>query len=75
MTESLLLSAGLRLLGVAALTGFVQARTPRDSAAFDHWRVVHNGGTAGGVQLLALNVLGACVAAPAYLALPLLLVL
>src|SRR6476469_9371329 len=120
MTESILLSTGLVLLGLAALTGFLQARTPRDSDAFHRWRVVHAGGTGGGVQLLALsaiwnrlpqssfaswvvlgvacatwifflgplanalerpqlakrlNWLGALIAAPAYLALPLLLIL
>jgi|GEM_PF-1041564 len=51
---TLLLSSGAVLLGVAAFLGFAQARTERGSAAESKWRVVHSGGTAGGVQLLAL---------------------
>ena len=55
MDQELLLSAGTMLLGVAALMGFVQARKASGSPEHSRWRVVHNGGTAGGVQLLALS--------------------
>lgn len=53
-SAQLLLTTGALLLGLAALTGFVQARTERGSEAESRWRVVHSGGTAGGVQLIAL---------------------
>jgi hypothetical protein len=49
-----LLIFGVSLLAVSALLGFAQARTSRQPEAFARWRVVHNGGTAGAVQLLAL---------------------
>lgn len=51
---SLLVAAGALLLAIAALLGFQVHRSTADAAALAHWRVVHNGGTAGGVQLLAL---------------------
>lgn len=51
---SLLVAAGALLLAVAALLGFQVHRSTGDASALAHWRVVHNGGTAGGVQLLAL---------------------
>ncbi len=116
-TTRLLLISGVLLLAAAALMGFLQYRHRDEAEAFARWRVVHNGGTAGGVQLLALaavwdrlgfsgnlgaalaaglvvatwafflgplaralgsdrtagiiNALGALVAAPAYLGLPL----
>jgi hypothetical protein len=50
----LLLIAGTVLLAVAALLGFVQERYRDQPALFAGWRVVHAGGTAGAVQLLAL---------------------
>jgi hypothetical protein len=49
----LLVVAGAVLLSVAALLGFVQEHH-RDRPTFPAWRVVHAGGTAGAVQLLAL---------------------
>lgn len=113
----LLIAFGLVLLAVAALLGFVQERHRDRPEQFAGWRVVHAGGTAGAVQLLALaaiwprisdqgmasgllaaamisvtyafffgplatvlgqprlaravNIVGAVVAVPAYLALPL----
>lgn len=120
-TERVLVVAGVLLLAIAALTGFMQAREESGSPGHTLWRVAHAGGTAGGVQLIALsaivqhlsssvsdrlvalillgiaagtwaffvgpllralgaervarrvNLLGACVAAPAYLALPVVL--
>lgn len=119
--ERVLIVAGVVLLAISALTGFMLARAAQGSRAHALWRVAHNGGTAGGVQLIALgaiverlsasvsegvaslvllgvtagtwaffigpllravgaeraadriNLLGALVAAPSYLALPLLL--
>ena len=50
----LLASAGIVLLALAALLGFQQARAAPGSDAHGRWRVAHNGGTAGGVQLIAL---------------------
>ena len=52
---ALLLATGAVLLGIAAFMGFAQARTTRGSASEGKWRLVHSGGTAGGVQLLALS--------------------
>jgi hypothetical protein len=49
----LLVVSGTMLLSIAALLGFVQERH-RDRPTFAAWRVVHAGGTAGAVQLLAL---------------------
>jgi hypothetical protein len=49
-----LLVAGTCLLTIAALTGFVQERFRDRPQSFAEWRVVHAGGTAGAVQLLAL---------------------
>jgi hypothetical protein len=49
-----LLVFGVSLLAVSALLGFAQARTSQNPESFARWRVVHNGGTAGAVQLLAL---------------------
>jgi hypothetical protein len=54
-SEGLMLTTGAVLLGLAAFMGFAQAGTSRGSAEEARWRVVHNGGTAGGVQLLALS--------------------
>ncbi len=50
----LLLISGTVLLAVAALLGFAQERYREDPVLFAGWRVVHAGGTAGAVQLLAL---------------------
>jgi hypothetical protein len=55
VAEALLLRTGAVLLALAAFTGFAQA-TARGSSLEAQWRVVHNGGTAGGVQLLVLAV-------------------
>ena len=49
-----LLVSGVFLLTISALLGFVQERHRDRPAAFASWRVVHAGGTAGAVQLLAL---------------------
>jgi hypothetical protein len=49
-----LLISGVLLLAIAALTGFVQHRHRERAELFAVWRVVHAGGTAGAVQLLAL---------------------
>jgi hypothetical protein len=113
--------AGVLLLAIAALTGFMQAREEPGTHSHTLWRVAHSGGTAGAVQLIALgavvqrlhssisdavvstimlgiiagtwafflgpllralgaertarriNLIGACVAGPSYLALPLVL--
>ena len=46
--------SGVLLLAVSALLGFVQKRHRQSPEAFAAWRVVHAGGTAGAVQLLAL---------------------
>jgi len=53
--EKGLLGAGIVLLALAALSGFVQHRAREHAEAFARWRVVHAGGTAGAVQLLALS--------------------
>jgi uncharacterized membrane protein YqhA len=119
-TTRWLITAGVTLLAIAALTGFLQARHAAGSPSHVLWRVAHSGGTAGAVQLIALgaalqhlrpaitdslasvilsavtlgtwaffigpllrasgaerasrvvNLAGACIAGPAYLALPLL---
>lgn len=52
-TKGLLIS-GVSLLALAALSGFVQQRHRQHAEQFAEWRVVHAGGTAGAVQLLAL---------------------
>ena len=49
-----LLVFGTVLLTASALLGFVQHRYRDQPSAFANWRVVHAGGTAGAVQLLAL---------------------
>lgn len=51
-----LLISGTILLTVSALLGFVQHRY-RDRPEVAHWRVVHAGGTAGAVQLIALSAI------------------
>ncbi len=119
--ERILIVAGVLLLAVSALTGFMQAREVSGTPGHTLWRVAHAGGTAGAVQLIALgaaidrlfssmpdalvfavlvgisagtwlffvgpllralgaerlanrvNLVGACIAGPAYLALPLLM--
>ena len=57
--EKGLLVAGIVLLALAALTGFVQHRYRERPDVFASWRVVHAGGTAGAVQLLALSAVWA----------------
>lgn len=52
---SLFISSGALLLAVAALLGFQLHRSSHVPAATARWRVVHSGGTAGGVQLIALG--------------------
>jgi hypothetical protein len=49
-----LLVSGTVLLSVSALIGFVQYRYREHPETFARWRVVHAGGTAGAVQLIAL---------------------
>lgn len=51
----LLIVAGMLLLAPPALLGFMQARQVPGSPEHTLWRVAHSGGTAGGVQLLALG--------------------
>ena len=48
-----LLVSGILLLAVSALLGFVQERHRNSPEKFAQWRVVHAGGSAGAVQLLA----------------------
>lgn len=54
-SASLFISSGALLLAVAALLGFQLHRSSSMPAATARWRVVHSGGTAGGVQLIALG--------------------
>ena len=49
------LMAGIVLLASAALLGLVQEHYRKEPERFSAWRVVHAGGTAGAVQLLALG--------------------
>jgi hypothetical protein len=49
-----LLLSGVSLLSISALLGFVQERQRDSPEAFARWRVVHAGGAAGAVQLIAL---------------------
>jgi hypothetical protein len=49
-----LLLSGIPLLAISALLGFVQERYRHSPEKFAQWRVVHAGGSAGAVQLLAL---------------------
>ncbi|MBM3818841.1 MAG: hypothetical protein FJW14_07490 [Acidimicrobiia bacterium] len=50
-----LLAFGTLLLSIAALLGFVQEQHRHSPELFAQWRVVHAGGSAGGVQLVALS--------------------
>ena len=50
----LLLLSGVVLLSISALLGFVQERHRDSPDQFARWRVVHAGGAAGAVQLIAL---------------------
>ena len=50
----LLLLSGVSLLSISALLGFVQERHRESPEKFARWRVVHAGGAAGAVQLIAL---------------------
>jgi hypothetical protein len=53
----LLLMSGIVLLASAALLGFMQEHHRDRPEMFSAWRVVHSGGTAGAVQLLALGAI------------------
>jgi hypothetical protein len=55
--ERALLIFGTVLLTASALLGFVQYRHRERPDSFVLWRVVHAGGTAGAVQLLALSAI------------------
>jgi hypothetical protein len=57
------------LLSVSALLGFVQERHREQPEAFARWRVVHAGGAAGAVQLIALAAAWRQFAAPGWTAL------
>jgi hypothetical protein len=50
----MLLTSGVMLLSISALLGFAQERHREQPEAFARWRVVHAGGAAGAVQLIAL---------------------
>jgi hypothetical protein len=52
-SSRVLLSSGVILLSISALLGFVQERHRDSPEAFARWRVVHAGGGAGAVQLIA----------------------
>jgi len=56
-TDRTLLVFGTVLLTLSALSGFVQHVHRHAAEAFARWRVVHAGGTAGAVQLLALSAI------------------
>jgi hypothetical protein len=49
-----MLASGVILLSISALLGFIQERHRDSPEAFARWRVVHAGGGAGAVQLIAL---------------------
>ena len=53
-SSRVLLLSGVTLLSISALMGFVQERHRESPEAFARWRVVHAGGAAGAVQLIAL---------------------
>jgi len=53
-SSRVLLLSGVMLLSISALLGFVQERHRDSPEAFARWRVVHAGGAAGAVQLIAL---------------------
>ena len=63
-TNRALLVAGTILLALSALTGFVQHHARAQADAVARWRVVHAGGTAGAVQLLALAAIWPRLAPP-----------
>lgn len=50
----MLLLSGVVLLSISALLGFVQERYRDSPELFARWRVVHAGGAAGAIQLIAL---------------------
>lgn len=52
--HGLLLGAGLLLLSLASLSGFALAKSGFTAEQIARWKVVHAGGSGGGVQLLAL---------------------
>ena len=53
-SSRLMLISGVMLLSVSAMLGFVQERHRDSPDVFARWRVVHAGGAAGAVQLIAL---------------------
>jgi hypothetical protein len=53
-SSRVLLLSGVTLLSISALLGFVQERHRESPDIFARWRVVHAGGAAGAVQLIAL---------------------
>jgi hypothetical protein len=55
ISARLLLVSGTVQLSFAALLGFMQHRHRENAAVSATWRIVHVGGTAGAVQLLALS--------------------
>ena len=63
-TNRALLVAGTILLAASALMGFVQHHARGQTEAAARWRVVHAGGTAGAVQLLALTAIWSRLALP-----------
>jgi hypothetical protein len=63
-TERALLISGTLLLTLSALCGFIQHRHRARADTVALWRVVHAGGTAGAVQLLALAALWDRLAPP-----------
>jgi hypothetical protein len=60
-TRALIVS-GVLLLTISALLGFAQERHRQSPDAFAAWRVVHAGGAAGAVQLLALAAIWEAIA-------------
>jgi hypothetical protein len=50
-----MVTTGVTLLAVSALTGFVQHHYRSHPERVALWRVTHHGGTAGAVQLIALG--------------------
>ena len=63
-SDRALLVFGTLLLAIAALLGFVQERHRGSPGSFARWRVVHVGGTAGGVQLIAFAAVWQRLATP-----------
>src|SRR5687768_12432567 len=53
-SSRMLLFSGVVLLSISALLGFIQERHRDSPEVFARWRIVHAGGAAGAVQLIAL---------------------